>query len=240
MMIEIIIPVYNDSRVFKILESILTNDEKRHTVISIYEGCTEADYITKLKSALRPDDRLFVENDSGIFNAFNKGLKNSICDVLVMMGADDCFSHGFSFEKVLDTFDRLKADLVIASVIYKRNGQATRSITYKRYRSQDFLKGVPFYHVGTFMSKDMAQKYSFDERYSTCADYKFFLEIFSEERNVEIVDGDIVIEVGGASGGWRIRIIALKHMVNILGIGRLIRHPFHFIVRYLYKIKSLK
>ena len=240
MMIEIIIPVYNDSRIFKILQSILKNDKNGHTIVSIYEGYKEADYIKKLKSTLRPNDRLFVEQDSGIFNAFNKGLKNAVCDVVVMMGADDLFGEGFNFETVLDAFDILRADVVIASVAYQRNGQLTRRVSYDRYRSQDFLKGVPFYHMGTFIKKQLAQKYSFDERYSTCADYKYFLEIFSEKRDVEIVNGDIVTEEGGASGGWHIRIVALMNMVNILGIGRLIRHPFHFVIRYFYKIKSLK
>ena len=148
--------------------------------------------------------------------------------------------EGFNFETVLDAFDILRADVVIASVAYQRNGQLTRRVSYDRYRSQDFLKGVPFYHMGTFIKKQLAQKYSFDERYSTCADYKYFLEIFSEKRDVEIVNGDIVTEEGGASGGWHIRIVALMNMVNILGIGRLIRHPFHFVIRYFYKIKSLK
>lgn len=240
MMIEIIIPVYNDSRIFDILESIFSNDKKRLTVVSIYEGCEAADYITKLKGTLRTNDRLFVEKDFGIFNAFNKGLKNSTCDIIVMMGADDRFGQGFNFETVLDAFDRLKADLVIANVIYKRNGQTTRSISYNRYRSKDFLTGVPFYHMGTFITRYVAQKYSFDERYSTCADYKYFLEIFSETRKVEIVHGDIITEEGGASGSWQIRIVALINMVNILGIGRLFRHPFHFVVRYLNKIKSIK
>lgn len=238
-MIEIIIPVYNDSRIFKLLQSITVNDKHGLTMISIYEGCEDADYIPALKSTLRPVDRLFVENDSGIFNAFNKGLSNALSPVLVMMGADDCFGEGFEFETVLNQFDRQNADLVIGKLIYKRDEQITRRISYENYLSEDFFIGVPFYHVGTFIARNLAQEFRFDEGYPTCADYKYFLEIFSETRKVGIVSGDVIIEEGGASGGWKIRIIALLNMIEILGFRRLFRHPMHFVIRYVNKIKSL-
>jgi glycosyltransferase involved in cell wall biosynthesis len=238
-MIEIIIPVYNDARIFEILRSITENDKQGLTMMSIYEGCEDADYIPALKSTLRQVDRLFVENDSGIFNAFNKGLSNALSPVLVMMGADDCFGEGFEFETVLNQFNAHNSDLVISKLIYKKDDQITRRISYNRYLSEDFFRGVPFYHVGTFITRGLAQEFRFDEGYPTCADYKYFLEIFSETRKVGIVSCDVMIEEGGASGGWKIRIVALLNMIEILGLRRLIRHPMHFIVRYINKIKSL-
>lgn len=238
-MIEIIIPVYNDVRIFKILRSITENDNHGLTMISIYEGCENATYIPVLKSTLRQGDRLLVENDSGIFNAFNKGLRNACCPVLVMMGADDCFGEGFEFETVLNHFNEHNADLVIGNLIYKRDEQITRRISYNRYLSEDFYRGLPFYHIGTFITRNLAKEFSFDEGYPTCADYKYFLEIFSETRTVGIVSGDIIIEEGGASGGWKIRFVALTKMIEILGIRRLIRYPMHFVVRYVNKMKSL-
>ena len=76
-MIDIIVPVYNDERLFRLINSVLKSKSKIFTRLIIIEASKNFKFHEKIKNTIRDSDILVLESDDGIFDGFNKGLKLS-------------------------------------------------------------------------------------------------------------------------------------------------------------------
>ena len=76
--LDIIILSFNDPRIFKAIESVRLFDDIDAVRIIVIDGGSDIDLVESIQSLLADHDILIVEEDDGIFDALNKGLKKLV------------------------------------------------------------------------------------------------------------------------------------------------------------------
>ena len=92
--LSIIIPNFGDNRISTIL-NYLSNEDKnsmKKTELIIVEGNTENPLKSLYVKFEKIISNLIIENDKGIFDALNKGVKFSKGKYILLIGSDDSFS----------------------------------------------------------------------------------------------------------------------------------------------------
>ena len=97
--ISVVIPVYNDLRIYKALESVLWQRNCKIELIVMDGGSKQPtlDVINRYREHI---DIFVSEPDKGIFDAINKGIQRATGDVIIALGADDRFDHPDVFAQV--------------------------------------------------------------------------------------------------------------------------------------------
>ena len=236
--IEILVPVFRDLRIKRLLKSRNEAEGKELAKFIIWDGSEDQNLKTECSDLLQKEDNWICKGDKGIFDAFNQLLRVSESPIVVMMGADDYFGEKFDFEEVLYQFNNKGVSIVFPRIEYFKGIHITRRVTYRKYTSRSFYLGIPAYHCGTFFNKNAIKGNYFDTKFPTCADYGFFARLFKNEQEVGLSKQLIRLESGGASGSWKARVTAFVHMNKQLQVNVALR-ILHFLVRYIFKIKSI-
>ena len=83
MLLSFVIPSYNDYRILETIKSIKKIEAPKDKIeIIVQDGGSNKDLLSKIKKVIGPNDKLFVENDYGIFDGINRGLKNTSGDMI--------------------------------------------------------------------------------------------------------------------------------------------------------------
>jgi glycosyltransferase involved in cell wall biosynthesis len=133
--------------------------------------------IKKLKkSAKNHEVRLISEPDTGIYNAFNKGIKNAKGDYIIFMNSDDYYCENFAIEELIKTLEKNNADFSTATVkIIDEKGNVERIVKSKPYY---YSRRMPFSHNTMLCKKELFKKFgTFDESYKYAADYDFIFRV---------------------------------------------------------------
>ena len=237
--IDIIIPCFNDGRIYRLLESVYNASGSQYVNCIILEASNNQEFQELLRNYIRINDTLLCEPDCGIFDGFNKGLSLSSSNVVCMLGADDKFGRNFDFSVVLERIENV--DILIPKYRYFSGDQTKRVVDYKLFKWWHYFAGKPFYHPGTFIKGNIARKFSFEvsSRLKYCADYKYFMSLFLSERPIiGKINSQVDIETGGVSGTWKARLYNFFQMLRESPIALLALTPMIFLVRYSYKIEQ--
>ncbi|MBE8723933.1 glycosyltransferase family 2 protein [Flavobacterium hungaricum] len=114
------------------------------------------------------------EKDTGVFNAMNKGIKQSSGEFLIFMNGGDCFYDN----KVLEN---IAADLTSEYDIYygdnyKDNNGSKRLKTYPEKLSFSFFYNSSINHQSTFIRRTLFDSiFYYNENYKIASDWEFFV-----------------------------------------------------------------
>lgn len=119
------------------------------------------------------------EQDSGIYNAMNKGARLSKGDWICFMNAGDEFATNTVLENVKSAIEsNINYDVVFGDTILKdfehQMYTYRRAGNYKKLTSQ-----MPFFHQSTFTKSETLKNIPFDEKYKICADHNFFVKVLN-------------------------------------------------------------
>ena len=145
------------------------------------------------------------EPDSGIYEAWNKGLNYANGKWIVFLGAGDIFKP-HAIEYFIDEIKKIDAnqiDLVSSKVeLVDINGNVIRTLG-GAFEWDQFRKKMTIAHVGAFHNKVMFQKYGrFDIAYKSSGDYDFLMRT---NGNISTLFLDINLTImlsGGVSSGY--------------------------------------
>ncbi|OSY87023.1 hypothetical protein WH52_13235 [Tenacibaculum holothuriorum] len=139
------------------------------------------------------------EKDSGIYNAWNKGLKLAIGNWIAFLGSDDIY-----LEKSLEKYAKIaisnpEADLITSKVKLINNNNKVKHIFSKPWRWNEFKRNMKIAHVGSFHNKKYFEKYGiYNETYKITGDYELLLRakdklkpLFINEFTAEMKDGGV-------------------------------------------------
>jgi len=182
--LSIIIPVYNDPRVGRALDSILS--QKHHAeleLIVIDGGSTRAtlDILDKYRSHISV---LVSEPDRGIYDAMNKGIQHATGDVAGILNADDQYHDDLVLRDILEVFREPEVDACYGDLIYvDHNGRAVRYWRSGAYHPNKFYLGWMPPHPTFFVRRQVYDLYgAFDTRYSIAGDYELMLRLILKHR----------------------------------------------------------
>ena len=143
MKISIITVCYNSQETIKdTIESVI-NQSYGNIEYIIIDGNSDDNTCDIISSYKNNIDFFVSENDKGIYDAINKGIKLASGKVIGLLHADDIFDNNQVIQKVISNFD-LKKDILFGDINYvKRNNpsQVVRKWKSSNYSQHKFKMG---------------------------------------------------------------------------------------------------
>ena len=162
-----------------------------------------------------PGARIHSENDTGVYQAFNRGLRIASGQAIVFLNAGDVYSSSTVLSTMMAALvasgrDAVYGDVAITHDAAVRNGAAGRVL--RRYSSRKFRPsrmsfGLMPAHPTLLLRREVYERAGpFDEQYRIAGDFEFCLRAFvTHEISFEYLPRMLVImPTGGLSNrGWR-------------------------------------
>lgn len=201
---------------FTDFEYIIIDGESKDSTINIIETYTQ-----RLNEKLK-NFRFISENDNGIYDAINKGIRLSYGDVIGILNSDDWYEIN-TIEKVALSFKNDSTiDILHGNLMMHRNGK--KSISRPKLNYSLLIKGMSLKHPTFFVRSEIyMQDGLFSTEYSISSDYDFALRSFLKKRKFKYLD---VVLSNMRSGGisdinrfksWKeVELIQKNFNINIL------------------------
>lgn len=206
--ISIVVPVFNDRRVERALNSIVSqrHDYERELVV-VDAGSTDGT-LDVVRAYEKDVSVLISEHDRGIYDGINKGISRTEAgssDVVHYIGADDRYADEFVHRDVMDAFradedlDACYGDMVYAS----ESGRVIRCWRSGRFRRSKLYCGWLPPHPTLFVRRRVYDRYGlFDLRYPVSSDQDFMLRVlFKHQIKVKYLPRVLMIMAPGGNSG---------------------------------------
>jgi len=139
------------------------------------------------------------ESDTGIYNAWNKGLQLAKGDWISFLGSDDIYLEGVLAKYAKVVLSNKNADF-IHSKVKLMNKNNVKYVFSDVWKWDVFRRYMKIAHVGAFHNKQYFEKYgNFDENYKIVGDYEMLLRAKNELKTVFIDDFTAEMNDGGIS-----------------------------------------
>lgn len=132
------------------------------------------DIINKYKK----DIKYLIENDSGIYDAMNKGIKLSKFPYILFLNSGDKFIH----DKVLSSYSselkKVDYDLIFSNLYVLKDNRIIRKYNSSNFSLNNLKYGIMPAHPTCLIRKDLFHKIgNFDEKFLIAADYDWFARL---------------------------------------------------------------
>lgn len=238
MTIGIITVTFNSQNTIRrTLESICRQSIHPHEVLIIDGASSDKtlNIVKEYKSSL--PIRILSEEDDGIYDAMNKGIKNSRSDIIGFLNSDDEFSDDEVIARIHSEFSRNKNLKIFVSGVDYLNSDGSLSRKWRLNGIKPFRSGWHPPHPGFYtLRKILLELNGFNQCYEIAADFDLMLRAFENVDNENVaVHTDKVVNMylGGASNA---------KISSILKGNREILHSFKSLnirVTYTYTVKRI-
>ena len=132
----------------------------------------------------RNDDKLAYwvsENDSGIYDAMNKGILKATGNVVGILNSDDFYYNNRVISSVVHAFQNNEVDAVFGDLIFvdpKNLNRTVRTYSSKKWHPKKFAKGYMPAHPTFFVQKKYYDLHGlFEIDYEIAADYEMLIRL---------------------------------------------------------------
>ena len=171
MKISIITICFNSEKsIFQTFQSVKNQSFNNYEYVLIDGGSIDGtltiaknqDHISKLVS----------EPDNGIYDAINKGIKNSYGDIIGFLNSDDTFYDKNSLQHIVDAFDK-DTDCVFGDLIYTdKNENIKRVWKGSAFKKGAFKKGWMPAHPTFYCRRSIYEKLGqYDDSFKIAGDF---------------------------------------------------------------------
>ncbi|ELJ8856587.1 glycosyltransferase, partial [Vibrio parahaemolyticus] len=200
MLLTIITVSYNSEKtIAKTIESVLSQGLKDIQYIFI-DGNSSDNTVALIQSYIHKfesngiDFLILSEDDSGIYNAINKGLSLAKGKWISILNSDDCYeSHVLQKEELLS----ISEGVIYGNMRIKKNNNI---LSPKKLDS--IYNEMSLFHPSTFVHKNVYQQIGlYNESYSLASDYDFLLRCYISDINFHYINKVYTIyDTDGATG----------------------------------------
>lgn len=124
------------------------------------------------------------EKDSGIYNAMNKGVEAASGDFLSFLNAGDTYLPD-ALEKVEKFYQQEPFDLTYGGLNYINPDGSTVIKMSKTDRF--YVTSRHWNHPSMFLRREIYQKYGFDERFPSYADFDLYLKLRKDGTKIRVI-----------------------------------------------------
>ena len=188
MKISVVIPVFNDVRVGRALESILSQQHGHEMEIIVVDAGSTDGTLEVLEGYRDKISVLISEPDKGIFDGINKGIAKATgasADVVHFISADDQYGDSSVIGAVMDVFQSDEdIDACYGDQIYVN--EAGKTVRY--WKAGDYCRAKVHFgwlppHMAFFVRKRVYERHGmFDLRYPIAADQDFMLRLLYKHK----------------------------------------------------------
>jgi len=223
MKISIITAVYNRKDIIsKAIDSVRTQTYSNieHLII---DGASTDGSLEIIKEIMVPGTTLISEPDYGIYDAINKGIKNSTGEVIGLLHSDDIYASNSVLAQVALEFSDPNLDAAYADAIFHGHGKPNNIV--RHYRSDRFsLKTLAWgwmpAHTTIFFRRTVFERFGlYKTDYKIAGDIDFVARVFRSEnfRSIYVPKVWVKMCTGGIStGGLRNTILLNREVLRAL------------------------
>lgn len=117
------------------------------------------------------------EEDHGMYDAINKGIKMATGDIIGILNSDDMFASADSVRSIVDCFETTGTDSVYGDLVYVEATNTQKILRYWKgysYKRSRFRYGWMPAHPTFYMKRELISQYGcYENHYYTAADYEF-------------------------------------------------------------------
>lgn len=184
MKISIITVVWNNAKTIKdAIDSVLAQTYKDIEYI-IIDGASTDGTIEAVKSYGDKITKFVSENDRGLYDAMNKGIKLATGDVVGILNSDDFYIDEFVIEKVVKEFRSRHVDCVFADLVFVKPEDLNKTVRYydsSQFNPSKFAYGWMPAHPTFFVKKEFYEKYGlYKTDYKIAADYELLTRFLAK------------------------------------------------------------
>ena len=212
-MISVITVCYNSSfEIVKTIESLKSQTCKDFEYIVIDGNSSDGTLLKAINSGIV--DKYLSENDLGIYDAMNKGVKLSSGDYIVFLNADDVFEANFI--EVIYLLIQNCPDFIYSSVFVQ--SLKTKKLYIPDIITKDFdFKSMPFPHPGLVVKKsvfDVVGNFNLKYKYAADLDWIFRLLQIEGLKSLRNIQASVIYTSGGGGNSFR----SLRETIDIVSI----------------------
>lgn len=176
----------------------------------VIDGASTDRTLDVIESARNPKLWVYSEKDTGVYNAFNRGLTVATGDVIVFLNCGDVYTTASTVSTMVGVLanagvDAVFADLAVVDLV--QSGRVVRRYSSRRFRPSRMCYGLMPAHPTLFVRRAIYDTVGpFDERYRIAGDFEFCLRAFVAHRISYRYVPDLAVSMptGGLSNrGWR-------------------------------------
>jgi glycosyltransferase involved in cell wall biosynthesis len=187
------------------------------------------------------------EEDSGVYDAMNKGISLASGDIVGILNSDDYFTDIYVVERIVREFECSNIDAVYGDVHFVKDNNLSKCVRYysssmfhPRFLRFGFMPAHPSFYV----RRDIYLKYgSYSLSYKIAADYDLMVRLFYKARiKYKYIKKDFVtMRVGGLSTrNVRSRLLITKEDVLACRRNGMYTNIFFISCKYIVKIFEFK
>ena len=205
MKISIITPVFNDVRVSRALDSILSQRHEHDLELIVVDAASTDGTMEVLERYRDSITTLISEPDDGIYDGMNKGIRHATGNVVGILNADDRYADEYVLRDVAEAFADDAADACYGNLVYVNHND--KIVRYWKTGDAGLRKwywGWMPPHPTFFVRRRIYDEYGgFKLEFPIAADYELMLRLFVRQRiSVRYLDRVLVrMALGGASNG---------------------------------------
>lgn len=192
---------------------------------------TTCEIIAKYKNLI---NHFVSEIDSGIYSAWNKGIKNATGDYVLILNSDDALHDERVIEDISNQIIVQKWPAAIYGKVLAYEKESGYSyIDGRPTKLNDFIKRMNYCTPAAFVKKETYDRIGlYNENYSISSDYDWAIRLFKHYTDSQIIFYDRVVTdfcVGGTSNeyfkkAYREVAIIIK---NHFSMNAYVRHLWH-------------
>jgi len=192
------------SQTYTDIEYIIVDGASSDNTLKKIESCIESS-----SSSLKPI--IISEQDSGIYDALNKGIQKATGDVIAFLHADDIYASGTVVEKVMSEFNQQpttnnqQLDSVYGDLEYVNKQDTSKVIRYWQSgecTEPKLRRGWMPPHPTFFVRREIYSNFGlFDTTLRIAADYDFMMRVLFKHKitTAYIPEVFIKMRIGGES-----------------------------------------
>lgn len=144
------------------------------------------DIVNKFRDRI---NRIICEEDSGIYDAMNKGIMAATGDIVAFINSDDWYSEDVIVD-VINEYKKCGADVLYGNYTIVEDGRK-ELMTFEEKEIESLREWQWLPHPATFTRAYLYKEVLFDTRYRIAADYSFFLELLNRGASFHYYDCNI-------------------------------------------------
>lgn len=133
------------------------------------------DNTVNLVRELSPTSIIVSEQDSGLYDAMNKGICLASGDIIGLLNSDDFYAHGNIIEMIARQFENYEIDACYSDLVYVDQHNINKVARYWKsnsFKQGLFEKGWAPPHPTFFVRRNVYERFgSFDLSYKIAADF---------------------------------------------------------------------
>lgn len=204
--ISIIIATYNAEKTLeRCLESI-QSQKKEQIELIIADGKSTDQTLTILTKYGSIIDKIICEPDRGIYDAWNKAIKQSNGKWLMFIGADDYLAPDALkvYLEVTRKTNHKEIDFICSQVMYvSKTGQSIKKIG-SEFKWDIFKRTMNVAHVASLHSSNLFKQVGlYNLQYTLCADYELLMRKRNNLKSLFVPTVTAYMQTGGMSFSTR-------------------------------------